>query len=74
MKALVTGAAGFIGSHLSERLLTLGAAVTGLDCFTDYYPRERKEHNLVNLRGEHAIHVRRSTTRERRSRRRYSKV
>jgi len=51
MKALVTGAAGFIGSHLSERLLTLGATVTGLDCFTDYYPRERKEHNLVNLRG-----------------------
>jgi len=51
VKALVTGAAGFIGSHLSERLLTLGAAVTGLDCFTDHYPRERKEHNLVNLRG-----------------------
>ena len=50
MKALVTGAAGFIGSHLSERLLTLGAEVTGLDCFTDYYPRERKEHNLANLR------------------------
>jgi UDP-glucose 4-epimerase len=41
MKALVTGAAGFIGSHLSERLLSEGAAVTGLDCFTDYYPRER---------------------------------
>ena len=51
MKALVTGAAGFIGSHLSERLLTLGAEVTGLDCFTDYYSRERKEHNLAKLRG-----------------------
>ena len=51
MKALVTGAAGFIGSHLSERLLTVGATVTGLDCFTDYYPRERKERNLVSLRG-----------------------
>ena len=50
MKALVTGAAGFIGSHLSERLLGAGATVVGLDCFTDYYPRERKEHNLTRLR------------------------
>ncbi len=36
---LVTGAAGFIGSHLSERLLAEGHRVTGIDCFTDYYPR-----------------------------------
>jgi len=50
MKALVTGAAGFIGSHLSERLLGAGATVVGIDCFTDYYPRERKEHNLAALR------------------------
>ena len=50
MKALVTGAAGFIGSHLSERLINQGAAVTGLDCFTDYYPRERKERHLARLR------------------------
>ena len=50
MKALVTGAAGFIGSNLSERLLAQGATVIGLDCFTDYYPRERKEHNLRGLR------------------------
>ena len=50
MKALVTGAAGFIGSTLSERLIADGATVTGLDCFTDYYPRERKEHNLARLR------------------------
>ncbi len=35
MRALVTGAAGFIGSHLSERLLERGDAVVGLDCFTD---------------------------------------
>ena len=47
MKALVTGAAGFIGSHLSERLLQQGATVTGLDCFTDYYPRALKERNLA---------------------------
>lgn len=50
MKALVTGAAGFIGSTLSERLLSDGATVVGVDCFTDYYPRERKEHNLSRLR------------------------
>ena len=50
MKALVTGAAGFIGSHLAERLLDAGATVTGIDSFTDYYPRERKEANLAGLR------------------------
>ena len=52
MKALVTGAAGFIGSHLSERLIDAGATVVGIDCFTDYYPRERKERNLTRLRRE----------------------
>jgi UDP-glucose 4-epimerase len=46
VKALVTGAAGFIGSHLCERLLERGADVVGLDCFTDYYPRPVKEANL----------------------------
>jgi UDP-glucose 4-epimerase len=46
MKALVTGAAGFIGSTLTERLLADGADVIGVDCFTDYYPREIKERNL----------------------------
>ena len=51
MKALVTGAAGFIGSHLAEGLLAGGAQVVGIDCFTDYYPREIKERNLaVNAR------------------------
>ena len=50
MKALVTGGAGFIGSHLSERLLAQGAEVVALDCFTDYYPREIKERNLSSLK------------------------
>jgi nucleoside-diphosphate-sugar epimerase len=52
MRALVTGGAGFIGSHLSERLLTAGAEVVALDCFTDYYAREIKERNLVDLIGQ----------------------
>jgi nucleoside-diphosphate-sugar epimerase len=47
MKALVTGVAGFIGSTLAERLLASGAAVTGIDCFTDYYARSIKERNLA---------------------------
>ena len=51
MKCLVTGAAGFIGSHLCERLLADGHAVAGVDCFTPYYPRPVKERNLAGLRG-----------------------
>jgi nucleoside-diphosphate-sugar epimerase len=47
---LVTGVAGFIGSHLAERLVGQGVRVRGVDCFTDYYPRERKEANLTVLR------------------------
>lgn len=46
MKALVTGVAGFIGSHLTASLLDKGATVVGLDGFTDYYPRALKERNL----------------------------
>ena len=51
MNVLVTGAAGFIGSHLSAALLARGARVTGIDCFTDYYPRRIKEANLAVNRG-----------------------
>jgi UDP-glucuronate 4-epimerase len=47
MKVVVTGAAGFIGSHLSEALLDQGHDVVGVDCFTDYYARDLKEANLA---------------------------
>jgi UDP-glucose 4-epimerase len=46
MKALVTGCAGFIGSHLVDKLLEQGYEVIGIDCFTDYYQREIKEANI----------------------------
>ena len=45
-RVVVTGAAGFIGSHLCERLLADGHEVIGIDSFTDYYERDRKEANL----------------------------
>jgi nucleoside-diphosphate-sugar epimerase len=51
VKALVTGAAGFIGSTLAGELIASGVEVVGLDCFTDYYGRDLKEGNLAPLRG-----------------------
>jgi nucleoside-diphosphate-sugar epimerase len=50
MTVLVTGAAGFIGSHLCEALLDDGVEVVAVDSFTDYYSRQRKEQNLSQLR------------------------
>jgi len=49
MRYVVTGAAGFIGSHLSEALLAAGHDVSGIDCFTDYYDVELKEENARGL-------------------------
>lgn len=49
MRFAVTGAAGFIGSHLSEALLAAGHEVVGIDCFTDYYDPALKEANAVGL-------------------------
>jgi nucleoside-diphosphate-sugar epimerase len=57
MKALVTGAAGFIGSRLSLALVERGADVVGLDCFTDYYARAIKERNLDPLRARPAFRL-----------------
>ncbi len=50
-KYLVTGAAGFIGSHLCERILRDGHTVTGVDCFIPYYDRAIKEANLTTSKG-----------------------
>ena len=50
MRAIVTGCAGFIGSHLCERLVADGWRVTGIDAFTDYYDPAQKRANLSGLR------------------------
>ena len=63
MKCLVTGAAGFIGSHLCERLLHAGHTVVGLDALVPYYPAALKQGNLATARTHnrftfHAIDLR----------------
>jgi nucleoside-diphosphate-sugar epimerase len=63
MKCLVTGAAGFIGSHLCERLLQAGHAVVGLDAMIPYYSPIVKEANLAVARAQrgftfHALDLR----------------
>ena len=50
MRLVVTGAAGFIGSHLCDRLLQAGHEVVGIDGFVPFYPREMKERNLAGAR------------------------
>ena len=51
MKCLVTGAAGFIGSHVAERLLLDGHTVVGIDRFSDYYDPALKRSNIESLLG-----------------------
>jgi len=55
VKAVVTGVAGFIGSHLVESLLDDGHDVLGIDCFVDHYPRVIKERNLARARDHRAF-------------------
>jgi nucleoside-diphosphate-sugar epimerase len=52
MRCLITGVAGFIGSHLAERLLADGHEVVGIDAFIDYYPRSMKEQNIEKIRSD----------------------
>ncbi len=52
MNCLVTGAAGFIASHLCRRLLNEGFKVVGIDSFTDFYPKRIKEKNIKPLKKE----------------------
>jgi len=52
---VITGAAGFIGSHLTDRLLADGHTVVGIDSFEDYYPRAIKEANLEGARANPAF-------------------
>ncbi|MFA5771223.1 MAG: NAD-dependent epimerase/dehydratase family protein [Thermoplasmata archaeon] len=55
MKCIVTGAAGFIGSHISEKLIESSHEVIGIDCFTDYYARELKMKNIEKLMSHKAF-------------------
>ena len=50
MKFIVTGACGFIGSHLTDRLLAAGHEVVGIDGFVAFYPREMKERNIASAK------------------------
>ncbi len=54
MRCVVTGAAGFVGSSLADRLLAEGHEVIGVDCFVDYYPRALKELNIEQARSHDA--------------------
>ena len=56
MRILVTGGAGFIGSHLVEKLLKLGHEIAILDDFNDFYDPEIKRANIAGIAGDIAIH------------------
>src|ERR1700726_4642302 len=56
MRILVTGGAGFIGSHLAEKLLTAGHEVAILDDFNDFYDPQIKRENIAGVAKEIAVH------------------
>src|SRR6516225_75888 len=56
MRVLVTGGAGFIGSHLSEKLLAGGHRVSILDDFNDFYDPQIKRANIEAIAGDATIH------------------
>ena len=58
-RVLVTGCAGFIGSHLTEALLAQSIAVRGVDSFTSFYARETKKRNLAAVRNHPAFELHR---------------
>ena len=64
-KILITGGAGFIGSHVAEAFLDRGAETTVLDDFNDYYPPEIKEENLRAVRSHPRLSVVRGDIRDR---------
>lgn len=58
-RALVTGCAGFVGSHLCRRLLDEGTTVLGVDSFTNFYGRELKKTNLAAVRDDPGFELQR---------------
>ena len=56
MNILITGAAGFIGSHTSEKLLSRGHHITGIDNFDPFYPKHFKLRNLEGMMGKQGFH------------------